>query len=47
MVHSGGDLVSILREFSSVVGGAFVLAGVGEGGLDSFLIFPNFLRPWS
>ena len=48
----GGGLVSVFRGFSTSVGGAFILAGGGVAGrgaiilwgLDTFVIFPNFLR---
>ena len=46
VVHGGGDLVSILREFSFSVGGAFVLAGVGAFYLTSIYNFPITIEIW-
>ena len=44
-----GGLISVFREFSASVGGAFFLAGAGCWaiilcGFENFLIFSNFLR---
>ena len=48
----GKGLISVFQGFSASIGKAFILAGGGGGagrwaiilwGLDTFLIFPNFL----
>ena len=43
-----GGLISVFRGFFASIGGVFILAGgLGAGiilwGLDTFLLFPNFL----
>ena len=45
----GEELISVFQEFSASVGGTFILVGwdghwaIILWGLDSFLMFPNFL----
>ena len=53
-MHNGKSLISVFREFSASISKVFILVWTGGGGaghwavilsgLDTFLIFPNFLR---
>ena len=52
-MHNGKSLISVFQEFSASISKAFILVwrwgGAGHwaiimSGLDTFLIFPNFLR---
>ena len=43
-VHRSEGLIVIFWGAFASASGVFVLAGGGGGGLDTFLMFPNFLR---
>ena len=50
MAHRGRGLIFVFQEFAASINKAFILAGgLGAGlsfilwGMDTFLIFPNFL----